>query len=250
MRQMTGARFIAETFHGYGITHVFFMPYILPRALFEMETLGIRRIMAHGEKAAAYMADGYARASQRVGVCMAQSVGAANLAAGLQDAYLACSPVLALTGRRTQDKQHRHAYQEIDHAGLVCARHQIRRARGQRGAAPQPPAPGLSRGHHGNAGAGPPRSGRHQRIRDRRGRGRSGGDRRTGLWPGAPFPSRAGAGPGSRKRFELLAQAKRPVIVAGGGVTASQAGPELVELAEKLSIPVATSLNAKAMFPC
>jgi len=117
MPKMTGSRFIAETFQGYGITHVFFMPLIVPRALFEMEKLGIKRIMAHGEKTAAYMADAYARTSQRPGVCMAQSVGAANLAAGLQDAYLACSPVIALTGRRAQIEQYRHAYQEIDHVG-------------------------------------------------------------------------------------------------------------------------------------
>jgi acetolactate synthase-1/2/3 large subunit len=52
-----------------------------------------------------------------------------------------------------------------------------------------------------------------------------------------------------REALRLLAQADRPIIVAGGGVTASQAGPELIELAERLSIPVATSLNAKATFP-
>src|SRR6476619_1343640 len=99
MPTMTGARFLAETDHGYGITHVFFMTYIAPRALMEMETLGIKRIQTHGEKAAAYMADAYARVKRSPSLCMAQSVGALNLAAGLQDAYLACSPVLAITGR-------------------------------------------------------------------------------------------------------------------------------------------------------
>ena len=49
--------------------------------------------------------------------------------------------------------------------------------------------------------------------------------------------------------LELLGAAERPVIVAGGGVTASDARAELIALAEKLSIPVATALNAKAMFP-
>ena len=49
------------------------------------------------------MADGYARAARKIGVCMAQSVGAANLAAGLQDAYLNRTPVLALTGRRERN---------------------------------------------------------------------------------------------------------------------------------------------------
>jgi acetolactate synthase-1/2/3 large subunit len=48
---------------------------------------------------------------------------------------------------------------------------------------------------------------------------------------------------------DLLAQAARPIIVAGGGVASSGAGPEVVKLAERLSIPIATSLNAKAIVP-
>ena len=101
---MTGAKFIAETVHGLGITHAFFMPYIAPRALMEMEKLGIKRVQTHGKKPAAYMADAYARVRRGPGICMAQSVGAVNLAAGLQDAYLACSPVVALTGREDPDQ--------------------------------------------------------------------------------------------------------------------------------------------------
>ena len=81
----------------------------------EMEQLGIQRIITHGEKSAAYMADGYARASNRPGVCMAQSVGAVNLAAGLQDAFLGLSPVIAITGHRPLTHQYRNSYQEIDH---------------------------------------------------------------------------------------------------------------------------------------
>ena len=64
------------------------------------------------------MADGYARKSRRPGVCLAQSVGAANLAAGLQDAYLALSPVIAITGRQPPMSQYRNAYQEILHYPL------------------------------------------------------------------------------------------------------------------------------------
>ena len=55
------------------------------------------------------------------GVCMAQSVGAANLASGLQDAWLGRSPVIALTGRKEPSFQHRNAYQEIPHAPLFAA---------------------------------------------------------------------------------------------------------------------------------
>ena len=112
-QRMSGARFIAETFHGYGVTHIFYVEAILRRALVEMEALGIRRVLTHSEKAAAYMADGYARASRRPGVCLAQSVGAANLASGLQDAFLGRSPVIALTGRKEFLAQYRNAYQEI-----------------------------------------------------------------------------------------------------------------------------------------
>ena len=63
----------------------FYVPSIARRILAELEIAGIERIVCHGEKAAAYMADGYARASNGPAACMAQSVGAANLAAGLQD---------------------------------------------------------------------------------------------------------------------------------------------------------------------
>src|SRR5207249_4743587 len=99
----------------YGVTHVFYVDAILRKSMVDMEELGIRRVVVHGEKAAAYMADGYARVSGRPGVCMAQSVGAANLAAGLQDAWLACTPVVALTGKKPPMFLHRNAYQEINH---------------------------------------------------------------------------------------------------------------------------------------
>ena len=121
MPRMTGAKFMVQTMQAYGVTHAFYMPMVVTAALVEMEKAGIRRIMTHGEKAAAYMADGYARAAHRAGVCMAQNVGAANLAAGLQDAYLAGSPVIALTGRATSMQQYRHHYQEIDHIQQFAA---------------------------------------------------------------------------------------------------------------------------------
>ena len=116
MPTMSGAKFIADTLKAYGVTHVFVVPAILQRALAEMDLVGIKKIITHGEKAAAYMADGYARASNRPGVCMAQSVGAANLAAGLQDAFLGLAPVIALTGHKRHDEQYRNAYQEIEHS--------------------------------------------------------------------------------------------------------------------------------------
>src|SRR5690242_3089945 len=60
------------------------------------------------------MADGYARASGKPGICMAQVVGALNLAAGLRDAWLAHSPVIAFTGGRDPKSKFRNVYQEVD----------------------------------------------------------------------------------------------------------------------------------------
>ena len=244
MPRMTGGQFMAETMKGYGVTHAFLVPVIARKALIEMERLGIRRIVTHGEKSAAYMADGYARASNRVGVCLAQSVGAVNLAAGLQDAYLGLSPVVAITGHRPLMHQYRNSYQEIDHLEPFSAvtkysvvvdqveqlPHLLRQA--FRDATSGAPAP-VHLGLQGISG-------------DLISEGEADLEviiedsfiQRPAFRP-EPEPQKV------REAVQILAGAQRPVIVAGGGVTASGAQKEVVELAEMLSIPVATSLNAK-----
>src|SRR6202165_3517791 len=111
----SGAQVLADMLAGYGVSHVFMVPAVLRRTFAEMERrTAIYRVHCHGEKAAAYMADGYARASGKPGVCMAQVVGALNLAAGLRDACLAHSPVIAFTGGRDPKTKFRKVYQEID----------------------------------------------------------------------------------------------------------------------------------------
>src|SRR5215813_5120075 len=114
MPKMSGSRLVAEVFKGYGVTHVFFVPTILMEALAEMDSLGIQKILTHGEKAAAYMADGYARARNAPGVCMAQQIGASNLAAGLRDPYMAHTPLIAISGGPQNGWRYRHAYQEVE----------------------------------------------------------------------------------------------------------------------------------------
>ena len=244
MPRMTGAQFLAETMKAYGVTHAFYMPMIVVRGLVEMEKVGIRRIMTHGEKAAAYMADGYARAAHRPAVCMAQNVGAVNLAAGLQDAYLAQSPVVAITGRRSQLQHSLNSYQEIDHIQPFSAvtkynvmvdsaedlPHMLRQAfRAATSGAPGPAHLGFL-GTSGNV------------VSD--------GEADLEVIVDEPFAKipalRIEPEPAMvREAARVLSEARRPVIVAGGGVTASQAQREVVQLAEMLSIPVATSLNGK-----
>src|SRR5271168_4241226 len=114
-RKMTGAQCLADMLKGYGVTHVFHVPAVLRTTFAEMERrTDIKRLHVHGEKAAAYMADGYARASGKPGICMAQVIGALNLAAGLRDAWLAHSPVIAMTGGREPRTKFRKVYQEVD----------------------------------------------------------------------------------------------------------------------------------------
>ena len=214
----------------------------------EMEKLGIKRIMTHGEKGAAYMADGYARVNRSAGFCMAQSVGAVNLAAGLQDAYLACSPVIALTGRETHINQRRHAYQEVDHVNPFAAVTKYDAL-----VANLEQLPIYLRQAFREATSGTPGP-VHLDLEGIAGQVIAEGEADLDVIieetfghvpPFRPEPELSKVA----EAIQLLSNAKRPIIVAGGGVTASGARAELLELAEKLSIPVATSMNAKAMFP-
>lgn len=248
MPRMTGSRFLAETMQAYGVTHAFYMPMVLTGALVEMEKLGIRRIMAHAEKAAAYMADGYARAALRPAVCFAQNVGAANLAAGLQDAYLAGSPVVSLTGRATAMQLYRHYYQEIDHMQPFSAvtKYNVTAERTEQ-------LPHLLRQAFRDATSGAPGP-THIDLPGYTADATMDAEADLNVIAEPLFtrvpPFRPEAEMGMvREALRLLSSARRPVIVAGGGVMPSQAQRAVVELAERLSIPVATSLNAKGTIP-
>ena len=245
---MTGGRFMAETLHGYGVTHVFFVPVIIQRALLEMEKLGIKRILTHGEKAAAYMADGYARASHKPGICAAQNVGAVNLAAGLQDPFLAGSPVLAITGRKPRISQHRNAYQEVDHLRPFSA---VTKYSVPVDSVEQ--LPFLLRQALREATSGAPGP-VHLDLEGTSGNVVMEGEADLEVIIEENFTRVPAYRPEPeaemvRAAAQALSAAQRPVIVAGGGVTASGAQQEVVQLAEMMSIPVATSLNAKTAIP-
>ncbi|MFL5363896.1 MAG: thiamine pyrophosphate-binding protein [Myxococcales bacterium] len=249
MARMTGAQALADMLHGYGVTHVFMVPAILRRTMAELErrSAGIKRIHTHGEKAAAYMADGYARACGRPGICMAQVVGALNLAAGLRDAYLAHSPVIAMTGGRDPKTRFRGVYQEVDD---VPAFEPVTKFNATVDAVER--FPDLLRQAFRVAVSGAPGP-VHLQFRGNEGQIDAEEaeldplceERFARVPPFRPEPDRQSV----EAALKLLEAAQRPVLVAGGGVRASQAGGQLVALAEKLSIPVATSLNGKDSIP-
>lgn len=247
MAVMTGSRALAETIEGYGLTHVFFVPAIFPPALAEMDRRGITPVAAHSELAAAYMADGYARASGRPGLCMAQAVGAANMAAGLRDPFLASIPVIALTGGPHPDSRYRHLYQQVEDLPMYEAvtKMNVRLEKLER-------LPEMLRQLFRVATTGSPGP-VHMEVPGRLGDAIFGEadfelrcEPRFSRYPAyrpAPDPEAVQAA------VELLATARRPVIVAGGGVASSGAARELAQLAEALSMPVATSLNGKGSIP-
>ena len=244
MPRTTGAKFMAQALKEYGVTHVFVAPAVVREALAELSQLGVQSIVTHGEKSAAYMADGYARAANRPGICFAQSVGAANLAAGLQDPYLGLSPVIAMTGRKPPMDQQRNAYQEIEHSKPFAS---VTKFSAYVEQVEQLPYLLRQAFREATTGASKPV---HLDLQGMSGNVimQSEGDLEFVLEN--TFTSRPALRPepsddAVREAAQVISRSQRPVIVAGGGVTSSSAQQEVVELAEMLNIPVATSLNAK-----
>jgi len=243
-----GAEVLADMLAGYGVTHVFMVPAVLRRTFAEMERrTKIARVHCHGEKSAAYMADGYARASGKPGVCMAQVIGALNLAAGLRDAYLAHSPIIAMTGGRDPKTKFRKVYQEIDD---VPAFEPVTKMNVTIDDVSR--IPDLLRQAFRTATTGAPGP-VHLQFRGNEGQVDLEEAEMDALVeaqfarvpPFRPEPEAAHV----KVALELLQKAERPIIVAGGGARTSGAGRELVALAEALQIPVATSLNGKDVIP-
>jgi acetolactate synthase I/II/III large subunit len=243
-----GAEVLADMLAGYGVTHVFMVPAVLRRTFAEMERrTRIARVHCHGEKSAAYMADGYARASGRPGICMAQVIGAFNLAAGLRDAYLAHSPVIAFTGGRDPKTKFRKVYQEIDDVPAFepvtkfnatiddVARIPDMLRMAFRAATSGAPGP-VHLQFRGNEGQLDLDEAEMEPLIE---------PQFAQVPPFRPEPEAAHV----KAALDLLQKAERPIIVAGGGVRASGAGRELTALAEALQIPVATSLNGKDSIP-
>jgi acetolactate synthase-1/2/3 large subunit len=247
-RTINGAQWLARALAGTGMTHVFFVESVMRRTLMEFEDLGVTRILAHSEKAAAYMADGYARIAGKPGVCMAQSVGAANLASGLQDPYLGRSPVVALTGRKEPSFQHRNSYQEIAHAPLFAAVTKFSSPVDSTTELPR-----LLRHAWRAALADTPRP-THLDFCGLQGDVIELGQtsESTVIDPEArhiPAHRPVADENDIARAAAALTAARRVAIVAGDGALASQAGPEVLALAEALAAPIATTLGARALIP-
>ncbi len=251
MAKMTGAQALIESLKREKVEVIFG---ISGGALLPIHDVlcdsGIRHILARHEQGAAHEADGYARASGRAGVCMATSgPGATNLVTGLANAYLDSSPVIALTGQvntysaNTSYMIGRDAFQEADIIGISTP---ITKYNCQVKSAAEIPKAVRTTFHIATTGRpGPALIDLPKNTQN----GKAEMDfsynvNIRGYKPNTePHPIQV------KKAVKLLLNAERPMILAGGGVILSNASPELLQIAELLMMPVATTFMGKSCFP-
>ena len=244
MKKQTGAVVLAELLKSLGVTHIFMVPAVLRRTMVEIEKrTNIKRLHVHSEKSAAYMADGYARVSHKPAICMAQIIGALNIAAGLRDAFLAHSPVIALTGGREPKTKFKKVYQEIDDMPAFepvtkfnatiddVNRFSDMMEQAFRVATSGSPGPVhlQFRGNEAQIAL--------EEIEEEV----TVNEINIQIPPHRPICDDNVL----KKALEAIQTASKPIIVAGGGARHSGCSKELLTFAEKLSIPIATSLNGK-----
>ena len=244
MKKQTGAVVLAELLKSLGVTHIFMVPAVLRRTMVEIEKrTNIKRLHVHSEKSAAYMADGYARVSHKPAICMAQIIGALNIAAGLRDAFLAHSPVIALTGGREPKTKFKKVYQEIDDMPAFepvtkfnatiddVNRFSDMMEQAFRVATSGSPGPVhlQFRGNEAQIDL--------EEIEEEV----TVNEINIQIPPHRPICDDSVL----KKALEAIQTASKPIIIAGGGARHSGCSKELLTFAEKLSIPIATSLNGK-----
>ena len=251
MAKMSGAKALVESLKQqnakviFGIIGGAIMP--VYDALYDSD---IRHILSRHEQCAAHAADGYARASGKPGICMATSgPGATNLVTGIANAYMDSSPIIALTGQVSTHGNSssyvigKDAFQEADIIGITTP---ITKFNYQVRSAAEIPKAVKTAFHIATTGRpGPVLIDLPKNVQiDTAEMKFSEEIKLLGYKPVTdPHPMQV------KKAAELLVKAERPVILAGGGVTSSNAFQELLELAELLLAPVATTLMGKGCFP-
>src|SRR3990172_3020488 len=122
MVRISGAKAVVEVLKEEGIQHVFHLPGSqIIDLLDEIYQSPIRPIMTRHEQGAAFMADGYARATRKIGVCMSTvGPGAMNLVSGIASSFKASIPVIAITGVHKQILRERDSFHDIDQVGVFA----------------------------------------------------------------------------------------------------------------------------------
>jgi acetolactate synthase-1/2/3 large subunit len=240
---LTGSQILCRALLEQGVDVLFGYPggAIMPFYHALPEFPGLRHVLVRHEQAAAHAADGFARASGRAGVCVATSgPGATNLVTGLATAHMDNTPVVAITGQVPRAMIGRDAFQETDIIGITqpVTKHSrlVQDVEELADAVREAFAVALE-GRRGPVLLDVPKDVQAQK---------------------APWVERGTAGPARNgvtahtlcdEAARLVAEARRPLIMAGHGVILSDAYDELRSLAERTGIPVITTLLGISAFP-
>src|SRR5881409_1535638 len=208
----------------------------------------LRHILVRHEQAAAHAADGYARASGRVGVCVATSgPGATNLVTGLAAAHMDNSPMMSVSGQVSRPMIGRDAFQETDIIGITLPitkqNYLVQDVTELADVVADAMAVAVE-GRPGPVLIDVPKDVQNQKIEYSAPRARARGQSRPLTPGGSP-----GLEDGVRKAARLIAGAERPLLMVGHGVILAQAYAEVRALAEKTGIPVITTLLGISAFP-
>ena len=242
--KMRGGEAIIESLKKMGVKTIFGYPGGQTIPFYDMlYDSDIEHILVRHEQCAAHAADGYARASGRVGVCLATSgPGATNLVTGIGTAYMDSSPIIAITGQVPTHLIGNDAFQEADIVGITMpiVKHSF-----------QPKDPDLipsmiktsfeiaSTGRPGPVLIDVPKEVQEGELTEFKG---------DLIETPGYNPTIKGNIRQIKKARDLIKEAKKPMILAGAGVIISNACCELKELAETINAPVMTSLLGKGAF--
>jgi len=242
----SGARIVLECLKREGVDTIFGLPggAVLPiyDALYDFE--GLRHILVRQEAAAGHAAEGYARTTGKVGVCLVTSGPAAtNLVTALQDAMMDSIPIVAFTGQVPTHLIGNDAFQEADNVGITrpCTKHNFLVKDGK------DLGPTIREAFH-LAKTGRPGPVHVDLPKDIL-------VKETDLvWPEKVHmrsynPTYDGHPGQIKKAARLIARARKPVFYVGGGVISSDAAAELRQLAELTQVPVTTTLMGLGAFP-
>ena len=243
----TGAKLLVESLHREGTDTLFGYPggSVLP-IYDELYDSPLRHILVRHEQAAAHAADGYARASGRVGVCLATSgPGACNLVTGIATAYMDSVPVVAITGQVPTTMLGNDAFQESDIQGITMPITKHNYLVKETADIPRVVKEAFyiaGTGRQGPVLIDLPKDVNTKSIKE----------------PVVPEkvtlrgynPTYKGHKRQIDKAIDLITEAERPLIYAGGGVISSNASPELIAFASAHCIPVTTTLMGIGCIPC
>jgi acetolactate synthase I/II/III large subunit len=250
-RVLKGTHIICEALIREGVTSMYGYPGGAIMPFYDALTSypALHHVLVRHEQAASHAADGYARVTGNVGVCVATSgPGATNLVTGLATAFMDSTPVVAITGQVASEFIGRDAFQETDVIGVTqpITKHNFQVRTTDEIAAVIHEAFRVARsGRPGPVLVDIPKDVQNGTAEYRPSDHITSDEYLQSISENYPDPSSALL----EQAASLIAQAKRPLILAGHGVILSNAYAELQAFAEKTSIPVVTTLLGLSAFP-